>query len=49
MNDGTKVTTPQQWAKRREEMRTHPNPMMEGGDEAGWGKARPGLDWVKPR
>ncbi len=36
-------------AKRREEMKKHPNPMMEGGDEAGWGKARPGLDWVKPR
>jgi hypothetical protein len=33
--------------KRGEEMRQHPNPMMEGASEAGWGKARPDLSWVK--
>ena len=36
-------------AKRREEMRKHPNPMMQGAEEAGWGKAKPGLGWVKNR
>jgi NAD(P)-dependent dehydrogenase (short-subunit alcohol dehydrogenase family) len=33
--------------KRMEEMRKHPNPMMEGAAEAGWGRAREGLTWVK--
>ncbi len=33
--------------KRGEEMRQYPNPMMEGASEAGWGKARPDLSWVK--
>ncbi len=33
--------------KRREEMRKHPNPMMEGAAEAGWGRAREDLTWVK--
>jgi NAD(P)-dependent dehydrogenase (short-subunit alcohol dehydrogenase family) len=33
--------------KRMEEMRKHPNPMMEGASEAGWGKAREDLTWVK--
>jgi hypothetical protein len=36
-------------AKRREEMQKNPNPMMEGAAEAGWGNAKPGLDWVKNR
>jgi NAD(P)-dependent dehydrogenase (short-subunit alcohol dehydrogenase family) len=33
--------------KRWEEMRKHPNPMMEGASEAGWGRAREDLSWVK--
>jgi NAD(P)-dependent dehydrogenase (short-subunit alcohol dehydrogenase family) len=33
--------------KRMEEMRKHPNPMLEGAAEAGWGKAREDLTWVK--
>ncbi len=33
--------------KRMEEMRKHPNPMMEGAAEAGWGRAREDLTWVK--
>jgi hypothetical protein len=33
--------------KRREEMRKHPSPMMEGATEAGWGRAREDLTWVK--
>jgi NAD(P)-dependent dehydrogenase (short-subunit alcohol dehydrogenase family) len=32
---------------RMEEMRKHPNPMMEGAAEAGWGRAREDLTWVK--
>jgi NAD(P)-dependent dehydrogenase (short-subunit alcohol dehydrogenase family) len=36
-------------AKRREEMKKHPNPMMQGAEEAGWAKARPELEWVKDR
>jgi NAD(P)-dependent dehydrogenase (short-subunit alcohol dehydrogenase family) len=34
--------------KRREERRLHPAPSIAGGEEAGWGKARPDLTWVKP-
>jgi NAD(P)-dependent dehydrogenase (short-subunit alcohol dehydrogenase family) len=33
--------------KRMEEMMKHPNPMMEGAAEAGWGRAREDLTWVK--
>ncbi len=33
--------------KRMEEMIKHPNPMMEGAAEAGWGRAREDLTWVK--
>jgi hypothetical protein len=33
-------------AKRQEEMKKNPNPMMQGADEAGWAKARPDIDWV---
>ena len=33
--------------KRMEEMRKHPNPMMEGAAEAGWRRARDDLTWVK--
>jgi NAD(P)-dependent dehydrogenase (short-subunit alcohol dehydrogenase family) len=33
--------------KRFEEMRNRPNPMMEGAAEAGWGRAREDLTWVK--
>ncbi len=33
--------------KRMEEMRQHPNPMMEGAAEAGWGRAREDLTWVR--
>jgi NAD(P)-dependent dehydrogenase (short-subunit alcohol dehydrogenase family) len=33
--------------KRGEEMRKNPNPMMEGAAEAGWGRAREDLSWVK--
>jgi NAD(P)-dependent dehydrogenase (short-subunit alcohol dehydrogenase family) len=36
-------------AKRRENMKKNPNPMMEGAEEAGWGKAKGDLSWVKPR
>jgi len=35
--------------KRTEEMRDRPNPMMEGAAEAGWGRAREDLTWVKSR
>jgi hypothetical protein len=35
-------------AKRWEEMSKNPHPMMQGADEAGWGRARPDLTWVKP-
>jgi len=30
-----------------EERKTNPNPMMEGAEEAGWGAAKEGLNWVK--
>jgi len=33
--------------KRMEEMRGRPMPMMEGAAEAGWGKAREDITWVK--
>jgi NAD(P)-dependent dehydrogenase (short-subunit alcohol dehydrogenase family) len=33
--------------KRMEEMMKHPAPMMQGAAEAGWGRARPDLTWVK--
>jgi NAD(P)-dependent dehydrogenase (short-subunit alcohol dehydrogenase family) len=33
--------------KRREEMMKHPAPMMQGAAEAGWGRARADLTWVK--
>jgi NAD(P)-dependent dehydrogenase (short-subunit alcohol dehydrogenase family) len=33
--------------KRMEEMMKHPAPMMQGAAEAGWGRAREGLSWVK--
>ncbi len=33
-------------AARRDEMKKHPNPMMEGAEEAGWGKAKPDLVWI---
>jgi NAD(P)-dependent dehydrogenase (short-subunit alcohol dehydrogenase family) len=36
-------------AKRREEMAKHPMPGLEGAEEAGWGKARPDLTWIKER
>lgn len=36
-------------ARRREEMMKHPNPMMSGAEEAGWGRARRDLTWVKER
>jgi NAD(P)-dependent dehydrogenase (short-subunit alcohol dehydrogenase family) len=35
--------------KRLEEMRKHPAPMIEGAAEAGWGRAREDLTWVKSR
>jgi NAD(P)-dependent dehydrogenase (short-subunit alcohol dehydrogenase family) len=35
--------------KRREEMRKHPVPGLEGAAEAGWGRAREDLTWVKER
>jgi NAD(P)-dependent dehydrogenase (short-subunit alcohol dehydrogenase family) len=35
--------------KRREEMRKHPMPGLEGAAEAGWGRAREDLTWVKER
>ena len=35
--------------KRREERKKHPAPNIEGADEAGWGKARPDISWVKQR
>jgi len=35
--------------KRREEMRNHPMPGLEGAAEARWGKAREDLTWVKDR
>lgn len=34
--------------KRREEMAKRPNAgPMAGAEEAGWGKARDGIDWIK--
>jgi NAD(P)-dependent dehydrogenase (short-subunit alcohol dehydrogenase family) len=33
--------------KRREEMKNTPNKLMKGAEEAGWGKARQDLTWVK--
>ncbi len=36
-------------AQRMEERRQNPGPMFEGADEAGWGKAREDLTWVKPQ
>ncbi|MHB8104845.1 MAG: hypothetical protein ACYDG5_04820, partial [Dehalococcoidales bacterium] len=33
--------------KRRGEMKNHPNPMFEGAAEAGWGRAREDITWVK--
>jgi NAD(P)-dependent dehydrogenase (short-subunit alcohol dehydrogenase family) len=36
-------------ARRREQMRENPAPMMQGAREAGWGKARDDLTWVKNR
>jgi hypothetical protein len=33
--------------KRMEEMMKHPAPMMQGAAEAGWGRAREDLTWVK--
>ena len=33
--------------KRMEEMMKNPAPMMQGAAEAGWGRARPDLTWVK--
>jgi len=35
--------------KRREDRQKNPAPNVQGGAEAGWGKARPDLTWVKPR
>jgi len=35
--------------QRMEEMRKHPMPGLEGAAEAGWGRARPDLSWVKER
>ena len=35
--------------KRSEEMRKSPPPMMQGAAEAGWGRAREDLTWVKNR
>ncbi len=35
--------------KRMEEMRKHPMPGLEGAAEAGWGRAREDLAWVKER
>ena len=32
--------------KRREEMLKNPNPSIQGGEEVGWGKARPDISWV---
>jgi NAD(P)-dependent dehydrogenase (short-subunit alcohol dehydrogenase family) len=32
--------------KRREEMRNHPNPSIEGAEQVSWGKARPDLNWI---
>jgi hypothetical protein len=36
-------------ARRQEERRRHPMPGLEGAHEAGWGKAREDLTWVKDR
>jgi NAD(P)-dependent dehydrogenase (short-subunit alcohol dehydrogenase family) len=35
--------------ERTEEMKKYPMPGLEGAAEAGWGKARPDLSWVKER
>jgi len=35
--------------KRREDRQKNPAPNIQGAAEAGWGKARPDLTWVKPR
>jgi NAD(P)-dependent dehydrogenase (short-subunit alcohol dehydrogenase family) len=35
--------------KRREEMKNHPAPNIEGASEVRWGKARPDITWVKER
>lgn len=35
--------------KRREERKNNPAPNIQGADEAGWGKARPDITWVKNR
>ena len=35
--------------KRREERKKNPAPNIQGADEAGWGKARPDIAWVKDR
>jgi NAD(P)-dependent dehydrogenase (short-subunit alcohol dehydrogenase family) len=35
--------------ERMEEMRKNPMPGLEGAAEAGWGRARPDLTWVKER
>lgn len=35
--------------KEMEERRKNPEPQFEGAEEAGWGKARPDLTWVKDR
>jgi NAD(P)-dependent dehydrogenase (short-subunit alcohol dehydrogenase family) len=35
--------------KRREERKKSPPPNIQGADEAGWGKARPDITWIKDR
>lgn len=35
--------------QRREERKSHPAPNIQGAEEAGWGKAKPGITWVKER
>jgi NAD(P)-dependent dehydrogenase (short-subunit alcohol dehydrogenase family) len=35
--------------KRREERKEQPPKNIQGAAEAGWGRARPDLTWVKPR
>lgn len=35
--------------KRREERKKNPAPNIQGADEAGWGRARPDISWVKER
>ena len=34
---------------RREQRKSNPAPNVQGAAEAGWGRARPDLTWVKPR